>query len=64
MSVTNGIKNQSGFSDDTEHKVESIVGTGYNNEDKLCYEVYWKGWPSSENTWSQASRLQGCASVI
>ena len=51
-------------SDDEEHEVESIVGAGYDSEDELVYEVHWKGWPNSTNTWERASRLEHCSSAI
>ena len=55
---------QSGSSDDEEDEVESIVGAGYDSEDELMYEVHWKGWPSSTNTWELASSLERCSSAI
>jgi len=47
---------------DEEYEVERICGKQFQNKEN-CYEVKWKNFPITENTWEPASNLD-CDELI
>ena len=49
--------------DDEEYEVETIIDHKMSNGISY-YEVKWKGWPSSANTWEPIGNLGKCKDLI